>query len=96
MLEMIKRYLPDKVKTTQPNGGMFIWLTLPEGLRSDELIHRTMERGVIFVPGNSFFTNGQGNQNVRMNFTNADFEAIEKGVKIMGEEMVKMLQRAVV
>lgn len=96
MGEMLTKYLPDEVQATQPNGGMFIWLTLPEGLRSDELIHRTMERGVIFVPGNSFFTNGQGNQNIRMNFTNADFEDIEKGVKIMAEEMEKMLQEVTV
>ncbi len=91
MGEMLERYLPEEVQVTRPAGGMFIWLTLPEGLRSDELIHRTMERGVIFVPGNSFFTKGQGNRHIRMNFTNAEPSDIEKGVKIMAEEMEKMM-----
>ena len=90
MQEMLTRYLLEEVHATQPEGGMFIWLTLPDGIRSDQLIQRTMDRGVIFVPGNSFFTNGQGQQNIRMNFTNANFETIEKGVRIISEEMEKM------
>ncbi|WP_163713137.1 aminotransferase-like domain-containing protein [Mangrovibacterium lignilyticum] len=91
MVEMLKRYLPDEVHITQPTGGMFIWLTLPEGLRADELIHRTMERGVIFVPGNSFYTKGQGSNHIRLNFTNAEPDDIQKGVAIMAEEMKKLL-----
>ncbi len=89
MHDMLKRYLPGEVQITHPKGGMFIWLTLPEGLKADELIKRTMKRGVIFVPGNSFFTNGEGNQHIRMNFTNAEFPDIKKGVKIMAEEMIR-------
>jgi len=91
MVEQLQRHLPDDVQITQPTGGMFIWLTLPEGLRADELIHQTMARGVIFVPGNSFFTKGQGSRNIRLNFTNAEFGDIEKGVKILAEEMEKLL-----
>ncbi|WP_159518902.1 hypothetical protein [Sunxiuqinia indica] len=55
-----------------------------------------MKRGVVFVPGNSFFTNGEGSQHIRMNFTNAEFPNIEKGVKIMAEEMIKTVQEIVV
>lgn len=91
MVDALRRHLPDEVKLTEPSGGMFIWLTLPEGLHSDELIQRTMERGVIFVPGNSFYTKGQGSRNIRLNFTNAEPADMEKGVKIMAEEMAKML-----
>lgn len=91
MVDALKRHLPDEVKLMQPSGGMFIWLTLPEGMRSDELIHRTMERGVIFVPGNSFYIKGQGSRHIRLNFTNAEPADMEKGVKIMAEEMAKML-----
>ncbi|RKD90568.1 aminotransferase-like domain-containing protein [Mangrovibacterium diazotrophicum] len=91
MVDMLNRYLPDDVKVTQPTGGMFIWLTLPDGLRADELIKSTMERGVIFVPGNSFYTKGQGSNHIRLNFTNADPDEIEKGVQIIAEEMKKVL-----
>ena len=91
MCQLLHQYLPDEVQMTKPGGGMFIWLTLPEGLRSDELIHRTMQRGVIFVPGNSFFTKGQGSRHIRMNFTNAELPEMEKGVKVMAEEIGKMI-----
>jgi 2-aminoadipate transaminase len=91
MMNMLERYLPGGVTVTPPTGGMFIWLTLPGGLRADELVHRTMKRGVIFVPGNSFYTNRQGSNHIRLNFTNADPAEIETGVKIMADEMAKML-----
>ncbi len=96
MSDMISTYLPDEVRATKPSGGMFIWLSLPEGVNSDDLVKRTMKRGVIFVPGKSFYTKGQGSDTVRMNFSNADFPEIEKGIKIMGEEIVKMMKKEVV
>lgn len=90
MTSMLKQYLPKEVETTQPSGGMFIWITLPTTIDSGELVKRTLKRGVVFVPGNSFYTKGQGAQNIRLNFTNASFANIEKGIKIMGDEMKKM------
>ena len=91
MAEMVSRYLPEEVTATRPAGGMFIWLTLPGSVPSDLLIRKTMGRGVVFVPGTSFFTSGAGNRNIRMNFTNAGFVDIEKGMKVMGEEIKKMM-----
>ncbi|MGV8136671.1 MAG: PLP-dependent aminotransferase family protein [Mangrovibacterium sp.] len=91
MAEMIRQYLPEEVRATSPSGGMFIWLTLPASVSSDCLIGRTMEKGVIFVPGTSFYVSGQGNRHIRMNFTNCGFPDIEKGVRIMGDEMRKIM-----
>lgn len=94
MVRMLECYLPGEVHITRPTGGMFIWLTLPEGLSSDVLIRQTMKRGVIFVPGNSFYTKGQGSHHIRLNFTNAEPDEIEKGIKIMAEEMKKIMSVA--
>ncbi len=91
MADMIARDLPEEVRATSPAGGMFIWLTLPASVPSDRLIGRAMERGVIFVPGTSFYVSGQGSRHIRMNFTNSGFPDIEKGVRILGEEMRKMM-----
>jgi len=91
MKEMIRRYLPEEVKMTSPQGGMFIWLTLPKYLDSEKLIGKCIHRGMAFVPGRSFFTNGEGNQNIRMNFSNSNPDTIEKGMKMMGEEIRKSL-----
>lgn len=95
MVEVIRRYLPEEVSATSPSGGMFIWLTLPDSVSSDRLIGRAMEKGVIFVPGASFYVSGQGGRHVRMNFTNCGFADIEKGVRIIGEEMRKMMAEPV-
>jgi 2-aminoadipate transaminase len=87
MKEMIRRYLPEEVKMTSPQGGMFLWLTLPGYLDSEELIGNCIQRGMAFVPGRSFFTTGEGNRNIRMNFSNSSPDTIERGIKILGEEM---------
>jgi len=91
MKEVIERYLPEEVSMTNPSGGMFIWLTLPEGVSSLDLVKETMKRGVVFVPGNSFFTDGSGQEYIRLNFSNAHFPDIEKGIKIIGSELEKMM-----
>ncbi|HPR33369.1 MAG TPA: PLP-dependent aminotransferase family protein [Prolixibacteraceae bacterium] len=87
MQEMIRMYLPGEVECTCPDEGMFIWLTLPEGLNAEELVYECIRKGVAFVPGRSFFTNGEGDLHIRMNFSNSLVESIEKGMKIMGTVM---------
>ena len=86
----IKKYLPEDVKMTNPDGGMFIWLTLPSHISSEELIKGCMKQGVAFVPGKSFFTDGSGTRHIRMNFTNSTNETIEKGILIMSKELRKL------
>ncbi len=91
MLGLIESLLPEEVQFTKPCGGMFTWLTLPDGVDSEILVCRCMERGVVFVPGKSFFVNGDGSRNIRMNFSNPSPEEIEKGIKIMGEEIRQLM-----
>ncbi len=91
MKEVIEQYLPDEVSMINPSGGMFIWLTLPEGVSSVDLVKETMKRGVVFVPGNSFFTDGAGQEHIRLNFSNAYLPDIEKGIKIIASELEKMM-----
>lgn len=51
MIESIKRHFPEEISYTNPEGGMFIWATLPENLNSEELIKTSIENKVVFVPG---------------------------------------------
>lgn len=87
MLQMIKKYFPTTVKTTVPQGGMFLWLTIPEAISAQELCTSCLSKGVAAVPGKSFFTNGSGDQHIRMNFSNSSLENIEKGIRIMANEI---------
>jgi 2-aminoadipate transaminase len=91
MKEMIAKYFPKNVKATSPQGGMFLWLTLPDEIDSEVLIGDCLKKGVAFVPGRSFFTSGKGNQHIRMNFTNSSFENMEKGIRIMANELAKYI-----
>jgi 2-aminoadipate transaminase len=88
MIVAIRKYFPENVQFTEPEGGMFLWVTLPEGHSSMELLNKTMKRNVVFVPGNQFYTNRTGDVNTfRLNFSCANEEMIEKGIRIIGEEI---------
>ena len=95
MLQMIREHFPESIKSTAPEGGMFLWLTLPKTINADELISRCLEKGVAFVPGTSFFTSANGVHNIRMNFSNSSFEKIEKGIKLMALELKKVKNQKV-
>lgn len=81
MIQAIQQYFPKDVAYTKPEGGMFMWATLPEGMYSDELFNRAMEKKVTFVPGNPFYTEEQSVRTMRLNYTNADEETIFEGIR---------------
>ncbi len=82
MLNALEKYMPKNVKWTSPEGGMFIWITLPEDMNGDELFEAAKAEKVCFIPGSKFYPKGQEKFNViRLNFTFADPDTIEEGVK---------------
>ena len=85
MVEAIGRHFPAGVSTTDPDGGMFLWATLPEGQCALELFPRALERKVAFVPGDPFYVGVSDAPTMRLNFTNADAPTIEEGVRRLGE-----------
>jgi 2-aminoadipate transaminase len=91
MIQMIEKYFPEDVKCTNPRGGMFLWVTLPEYLSSAELLKPVLQRNVAFVPGKEFYTDGGGLNKFRLNYTNSNEEKIEKGIRIIGELIEQML-----
>ena len=91
MIEMIKRYFPEGVKYTEPEGGMFLWVTLPENMDAMDLFERTMEDNVAFVPGETFYSEDSQKNTLRLNFSNSNNTKIEEGIKKMGRA-IKDLQ----
>jgi 2-aminoadipate transaminase len=75
------QHLPADYRWTQPEGGMFLWVTGPQSLDSLALLKPALEQGVAFVPGADFFPGGGGHNNMRLNFSNAQPEAIRTGVE---------------
>ena len=91
MVDAIKKYFPEGIDFTDPEGGMFLWVTLPEGISSMALFDSAIKKNVAFVPGDPFYTNRTDVNTFRLNFTNSDEETIKKGIKILGECIGEML-----
>jgi 2-aminoadipate transaminase len=91
MLDAIKRTFPEKAKYTVPQGGLFIWVKLPENKDARVLLSRAIERKVVFVPGGAFYPNGAKNNELRLNFSNMQDEKITRGISILGELLKEYL-----
>ncbi|MGO3885096.1 MAG: PLP-dependent aminotransferase family protein, partial [Mycetocola sp.] len=80
MIASLSEYLPE-LSWTNPNGGFYVWLTLPEGLDSKAMLPRAVRELVAYTPGTAFFADGQGGQNMRLSFCYPTPEQIRLGVK---------------
>jgi 2-aminoadipate transaminase len=85
MLAALDRFMPSGARWTQPQGGFFSWLTLPENGDSVDLAARAVERGVGIVPGTLFFPDGRGTDTVRLSFSLVDEEQIDDGIERLAE-----------
>lgn len=93
MLKTMDEEFPEEIKYTRPEGGLFTWVILPEGLDAKELGPKAIERKVAYVPGSSFFPNGGGENTLRMNYSCASDEQIVKGVKALAEVFKEAMGR---
>ena len=84
MLEALEEYFPEEITWTRPEGGMFIWLRLPDGLSAKELLTRAVERKVAYVYGEPFYPCGGGEHTLRLNYSNATHERIVEGIRRLG------------
>lgn len=91
MVAAIEENFPQEVHCTRPEGGMFLWVTLPEQLSALELFNRAVEEKVAFVPGTPFFVDGGGKNNMRLNFSNSDEDKINEGIRRLGKIMKNLL-----
>jgi DNA-binding transcriptional MocR family regulator len=85
MLDAISRYLPGSVQASHPQGGLFLWLTLPDGINSRKLLEKSLRNNVAFVPGGSFFPNGGHENTMRLNYSYCSEELIVEGIRRLGE-----------
>lgn len=93
MLDSMGKYFPSEVSYTHPQGGMFLWVTLPEWMSSRELLAESMKRGVAFVQGSAFYTGGGHENTMRLNFSGLTEDKIVKGIKILGGLLTEELKK---
>ncbi len=94
MLEALEEYMPEGVEWTKPDGGMFIWVTLPEGIDTKLMMEKAVAKGVAYVPGEAFFAHRDVKNTMRLNFTYVPEEKIREGVKRLAETIKEELKRA--
>ena len=91
MMDAMKQYFPPAVTYTKPHGGMFLWVTLPEGVSAMSLFPKALEKKVAFVPGDPFYIGTKNVNTMRLNYTNADCETITEGIHRLGDLLKDIL-----
>ena len=84
MADALQDRMPESVRWTQPEGGMFIWVTLPRGCPAMEVFSRALENNVAVLPGIPFYVDGGGIENLRLNYSNTGPERIAEGIERLG------------
>lgn len=84
MMNAMDKYFPKSVKYTKPHGGMFLWVTLPDGISALSLFPKALKNKVAFVPGDPFYINMKNTNTIRLNYTNADCKTIDEGIRRLG------------
>ena len=85
MLEALAEQLPAGASWTRPDGGLFVWVTLPDGLDTTDLLAKALSRNVAFVPGRAAYLDGRGGNSLRLNFSGVGEDDIREGVRRIGE-----------
>jgi 2-aminoadipate transaminase len=92
MLEALERYFPEGARWTEPKGGLFLWVTLPEEVDTLELMPKAIAKHVAYVPGSAFYASNGLPNTFRLNFSNAQPEQIEIGIRRLGEVIAEELE----
>jgi 2-aminoadipate transaminase len=91
MLDSLEEHMPEGVKWTHPEGGLFLWMTLPENLNSTEMLPGVIEENVAYVPGEFFHPDCSGKNTIRLNFSFCSPEKINEGIARLGKAFKKKL-----
>ena len=84
MMASLEKYFPKGVRWTHPQGGMFLWVTLPEGVDAMKIFDAAVEQSVAFVPGEHFYPDLSGKNTMRLNFSMPSPEMIQTGIERLG------------
>jgi 2-aminoadipate transaminase len=92
MLAAMSEHFPPGVRWTKPQGGLFLWVTLPEELDSTAVLEEAINHKVAYVPGAAFYPDGKTRNNFRLNFSNAQPEQIQEGIARLGQVLHNVIE----
>ncbi len=85
LLALLEKYMPEGVSWTHPEGGLFLFLTMPEGFDAVKFYDKALDAGVAYVAGEFFHPDGSGRNTMRLNFSFMTPERMTEGIKLLGE-----------
>jgi 2-aminoadipate transaminase len=85
MFDALAEFFPREARWTHPQGGLFIWATLPDYIDTTDLLARALDERVAFVPGRAAYVDGRGGSSMRLNFSGVSDAEIDEGVRRIGE-----------
>jgi 2-aminoadipate transaminase len=81
MLQALEHYMPEGVTWTKPEGGLFLWVRLPEHMNADQLVYEAIKENVAYVIGSAFHCDDSGQNTMRLNFSYPTVEQIDEGIR---------------
>ncbi|HVO53754.1 MAG TPA: PLP-dependent aminotransferase family protein [Solirubrobacterales bacterium] len=92
MVESLAEYFPAGTTWTEPEGGLFIWATLPEYIDTGDLLAKALRADVAFVPGSAAYVDGRGGSSMRLNFSGVSGDEIREGVRRIGKVIAEQVE----
>ena len=92
MIEALEESFPEGVSWSKPEGGLFVWATLPDYIDTTDLLTRALADNVAFVPGTAAFVDGRGRDSMRLNFSGVDDSDIREGIRRIGAVVTRQVE----
>ncbi|HET7507206.1 MAG TPA: aminotransferase class I/II-fold pyridoxal phosphate-dependent enzyme, partial [Solirubrobacterales bacterium] len=92
LLGALAEHFPAEASWTEPEGGLFIWATLPDYIDTGDLLAKALRADVAFVPGQAAYVDGRGRHSMRLNFSGVSAEEIREGVRRIGEVISEQVE----
>ena len=93
MLESLEKYFPEEATWTRPEGGFYVWVTLPPEIDTKALMPKAIVAKVAYVPGTAFYADGFGSWSMRLSYCHPTPDRIRKGVKALGQVVKQEMER---
>ena len=90
MLDALTQFMPSNIQWSKPEGGLFLWVKLPEGMNANKLFPKAIENKVAYVIGSAFHCDGKGQNTMRLNFSYSSENQIIEGIKRLAK--MKMMK----
>lgn len=89
MIAALRKYMPQGVSWTEPEGGLFLWVVMPENIDSEKMLETAIKNNVAYVMGSAFYPDGSGKNTMRLNFSYSSFEEIDEGIKRLAKAITE-------